>query len=225
MPVIKITEDGSHTLFSSDVDECYHSQHGAIQESEHIFIKTGWEQCPKEEINILEIGFGTGLNAFLTLLKAEKENKKVHYTALEYYPVENELVEKLNYFEFLAEERKPDFLKLHATLWNTQEKITSYFTLEKIRADFTEYEPSDSYDLFYFDAFSPEKQPEMWEQKRFETLYAHANSDAVIVTYCSKGVVRRAMQVAGFKVERLPGPPGKREILRGTASSKLSERG
>jgi len=221
MPVIKTTEDGSHTLFSPIVNECYHSQHGAIQESEHIFIKAGWEQCSKEDIRIFEVGFGTGLNAFLTLLKAEEDNKKVHYTALEYYPVENEIVEKLNYFDFLAEGRKADFLKLHAVSWNKQEKITPYFTLEKIKADFTEYEPSDSHDLFYFDAFSPEKQPEMWTQECFESLYAHANSDAVLVTYCSKGVVRRAMQAAGFKVERLSGPPGKREILRGTTSLNL----
>jgi len=213
-PQIKITEDGSHTLFSPMVGECYHSQNGAIQESEHIFIKTGWDECKKDEIKIFEIGFGTGLNAFLTLLKAETERKNVLYTTLEYYPVELEIIEKLNYFELQTKSRKLDFKQLHNSSWNRKEMIHSFFTLEKIQADFTKYKPENSYDLFYFDAFSPEKQPEMWTQERFETLYAHANPGAILVTYCAKGVVRRAMQSAGFKVERLPGPPGKREILR-----------
>lgn len=217
-PQLKTTEDGSHTLFSPLADECYHSQKGAIQESEHIFIKAGWEECEKNELKIFEVGFGTGLNAFLTLLKAENEHKKVLYTSLEYYPVENAVIEKLNYPELLDENRKNDFEKLHNASWNTKEQISPFFTLEKIQTDFTKYELSDSYDLFYFDAFSPEKQPEMWTQERFETLYAHANSGAVLVTYCSKGIVRRAMQTAGFEVERLPGPPGKREILRARKS-------
>ena len=212
--LLKITEDGSHTLFSPVVEECYHSQNGAIQESKHIFIKAGWEHCTKEELRVFEVGFGTGLNAFLTLLKAEEQRKKVHYTTLEYYPVEEDIVKKLNYFELLDKTREADFLKLHDASWNKPEQITPFFTLEKIRVDFTKYELNGSYDLFYFDAFSPEKQPEMWAQERFEALFAHANPDAVLVTYCAKGIVRRAMQAAGFKTERLPGPPGKREILK-----------
>jgi len=203
---LKTTHDGSHTLYSPAIDECYHSQNGAIQESEHIFIKTGWESCEKSELKIFEIGFGTGLNAFLTLLKAEKERKKTIYTALELYPLDKEITRKLNYFELLDKNRKADFEKLHNTAWNEKTEITPFFTLEKIQADFTNYELKDLYDLFYFDAFSPEKQPEMWSQECFEKLYANANSDAVFVTYCAKGVVRRAIQNAGFQVERLPGP-------------------
>lgn len=213
-PQLKITEDGSHTLFSPQIEECYHSEHGAIQESEHIFMKAGLELCEKSELKIFELGFGTGLNAFLTLLKAEKEGRRVFYTSLEYYPVEISLIEKLNYFELLDRKQESGFRKLHEAAWNKPEKITSFFTLEKVQADFTQYTLTDSYDLFYFDAFSPEKQPEMWSQERFEMLYAHANPGAILVTYCAKGVVRRAMQAAGFAVERLPGPPGKREILR-----------
>jgi len=211
---LKTTLDGSHTLYLPAIDECYHSQNGAIQESEHIFMKTGWKSCEKSELKILEIGFGTGLNAFLTLLKAEKERKKVFYTALELYPLDEEITRKLNYFELLDKNRKADFEKLHSAMWNEKTEITPFFTLEKIQADFTNYELNDLYDLFYFDAFSPEKQPEMWSQECFENLYVHANPDAVLVTYCAKGVVRRAIQSAGFKVERLPGPIGKREILR-----------
>jgi len=211
---LKTTHDGSHTLYSVAIDECYHSENGAIQESEHIFIKTGWESCEKSELKILEIGFGTGLNAFLTLLRAEKESKKVVYTALELYPLDEEITRKLNYFELLDKNRKADFEKLHNTAWNEKIEITPFFTLEKIQADFTNYELNGLYDLFYFDAFSPEKQPEMWSQECFEKLFANANTDAVLVTYCAKGVVRRAIQNAGFQVERLPGPIGKREILR-----------
>lgn len=211
---LKTTLDGSHTLYSSAMDECYHSQNGAIQESEHIFIKTGWESCEKSELKIFEIGFGTGLNTLLTLLRVEKDCKRVIYTTLEYYPLGEEITRKLNYFELLDKDRKADFEKLHSAAWSEKTKITPFFTLKKIQADFTNYELKDLYDLFYFDAFSPEKQPEMWTQKRFEKLYAHANTDAVLVTYCAKGVVRRALQSAGFKVERLPGPIGKREILR-----------
>jgi tRNA U34 5-methylaminomethyl-2-thiouridine-forming methyltransferase MnmC len=213
-PQLKTTLDGSHTLYSPAVEECYHSQNGAIQESEHIFIKTGWENCEKTDLKVFEVGFGTGLNAFLTLLQAEKEHKKVHYTSLEYYPLSSEIAEKLNYFELLDKEKKADFHKLHLAEWNKTVEITPFFSLEKIQTDFTLFEPSGFYDLFYFDAFSPEKQPEIWTQERFAMLYVHANPDAVLVTYCAKGIVRRALQTAGFKTERLPGPPGKREILR-----------
>ncbi len=212
--LIIITEDGSSTLFSPDVEETYHSQKGAIQESEHIFIKTGWEECLKNDLKVFEVGFGTGLNAFMTLLKAEEDQKKVLYTSLEYYPINSETVQHLNYTELLNNDKKNDFHKLHTTGWNNKETISCFFTLEKIKADFTCYNLKDNYDLFYFDAFSPEKQPEMWTQERFEHLFNHANPGAILVTYCSKGAVRRAMQAAGFITERLPGPPGKREILR-----------
>jgi len=211
-----ITEDGSHTLFVPAIDECYHSTHGAVQESRHIFIEAGLKQCIKPDIRVLEIGFGTGLNAFLTLIEAERSLKQIHYTSLELYPVEVEKALQLNYPEELASDKRALFELLHTAPWNTEIQISPFFTLEKIETDFTRFDFTGMYDIIYFDAFSPEKQPEMWSQQQFETLYAHCNPGAILTTYCAKGVVRRAMQAAGFTVERLQGPPGKRQILRST---------
>jgi tRNA U34 5-methylaminomethyl-2-thiouridine-forming methyltransferase MnmC len=215
---LKITEDGSHTLFVPEIDECYHSTHGAIQESRHIFIEAGLKQCIKHEVRVFEIGFGTGLNAFLTLLEAEGSNKKIHYTTFEKYPVEIEKAIQLNYPEEIAPDKKQLFEQLHTSPWNEEIRITPYFTLKKIETDFTRAIFEDDFDVVYFDAFSPEKQPEMWSKELFSKIYTHCNQGAILTTYCAKGIVRRAMQDAGFKVERLPGPPGKREILRGRKS-------
>lgn len=213
---LKVTEDGSHTLFSPRVGECYHSQHGAVQESRHVFIEAGWRQCAGAELRVLEVGFGTGLNAFLTLLQAEREQRTVLYTALERYPLLAGVAASLNYPALLGEGTQADFLRLHTTEWGQPVRISPHFTLLKLQADFTAVTLPGSYDLIYFDAFSPEKQPEMWTQERFEQLYRHASPGAVLTTYCAKGSVRRALQAAGFAVERLPGPPGKREMLRAT---------
>lgn len=211
-----VTEDGSHTLYSPVVEECYHSQHGAIQESQHIFIESAWKQCTKTEVAVLEVGLGTGLNAFLTMLMAQNEHKIVHYTSLELYPLPLEMALGLNYAEQLGVAGKVDFEKLHRAEWESRQQITPYFLIEKKKLDFTlSTLEGQQFDLVYFDAFSPDKQPEMWTQERFEMLYKCCNPDAVLTTYCAKGCVRRAMQAAGFVVERLPGPPGKREILRG----------
>jgi len=210
-----ITSDGSHTLFVPEIDECYHSSHGAIQESRHIFIESGLKHCTKKEIRVLEIGFGTGLNAFLTLIEAEGGSKKIRYTSLEKYPVEVEKAFQLNYSDLIAPEFKEIFEKLHTSLWNEVAQISTFFSLKKVEADFTKYDFTEKYDVIFFDAFSPEKQPEMWTVEQFEKLYKCCNFEAVLTTYCAKGDIRRAMQKAGFKVERLQGPPGKREILRG----------
>ena len=215
---LKITEDGSHTLFVPEIDECYHSTHGAIQESQHIFIEAGIKQCQKEKIKILEIGFGTGLNAFLTLLEAEQCEKQIQYTSLELYPVEIEKALQLNYPEMLAPEKRLVFEEMHTAEWNIEIPISSFFKLIKIETDFTGYVLEEQFDVVFFDAFSPEKQPEMWSEVLFEKIYAHCNQGAVLTTYCAKGIVRRAMQAAGFVVDRLPGPPGKREMLRGKKS-------
>jgi tRNA U34 5-methylaminomethyl-2-thiouridine-forming methyltransferase MnmC len=210
-----ITEDGSHTLFVPEIDECYHSSHGAIQESRHIFIEAGLKHCAKKEIRVLEIGFGTGLNAFLTLIEAEKSDKKIHYTSLEKFPVEVEKAFNLNYPEEFSPENRNVFESLHTSDWNQDIQIKASFILKKIETDFTCCTFDNQFDVVYFDAFSPEKQPEMWTQERFDMIYKHCNAGAILTTYCAKGIVRRAMQAAGFIVERLTGPPGKREILRG----------
>ena len=211
---LKLTEDGSHTLFVPGIDECYHSTHGAIQESLHIFIEAGLKQCLKPEISVLEIGFGTGLNAFLALLESGQGNRRIHYTTLELYPVEIEMALLLNYPEVLAPDKKNLFGKLHTSPWNKETEITPDFLLKKMKTDFTGYIFEGNFDVVFFDAFSPEKQPEMWSKELFSTIFDHCNPGAVLTTYCAKGIVRRAMQEAGFIVERLPGPPGKREILK-----------
>jgi len=210
-----ITEDGSNTLYVPEIDECYHSSHGAIQESRHIFIEAGLKQCEKSEINVLEVGFGTGLNAFLTMIQAERSGKQIQYVSLEKYPVETEKALQLNYPEELLSEKRSCFELMHLSDWNKKVQLTPFFSLEKVETDFTQYTPVDKFDIVFFDAFSPEKQPEMWTQERFGLIYKYCNDAAILTTYCAKGVVRRAMQAAGFTVERLTGPPGKREILRG----------
>jgi len=210
-----LTEDGSNSLYVPEIDECYHSSHGAIQESRHIFIEAGLKQCEKSEINVLEVGFGTGLNAFLTMIQAERSGKQIQYVSLEKYPVETEKALQLNYPEELLSEKRSCFELMHLSDWNKKVQLTPFFSLEKVETDFTQYTPVDKFDIVFFDAFSPEKQPEMWTQERFGLIYKYCNDAAILTTYCAKGVVRRAMQAAGFTVERLTGPPGKREILRG----------
>jgi len=213
-PIIKTTADGSDTLYVPEIDESYHSTNGAIQESMHIFINDGLRTCTKKSIKVLEIGFGTGLNTFLTLLEAENTNKTIFYTALELYPVDVSEAVKLNYPEWVDITKKSLFEDIHYSRWNEAVKITDHFTLIKLLTDFTKADFSGKFDVIYFDAFSPEKQPEMWSEELFRKLYAYAEKGAALTTYCAKGAVRRAMQAAGFSVERLPGPAGKREILR-----------
>jgi tRNA U34 5-methylaminomethyl-2-thiouridine-forming methyltransferase MnmC len=208
------TSDGSHTLFVPEIDEHYHSVNGAIQESRHIFINAALNQCTKTDIHVLEIGFGTGLNAFLSLLEAEKTNKKILFTTIELYPIAQENVGLFNYAEQIDPARKSDFEQLHIAEWNKRVFINEHFTLEKILADFTSFQFNNRYDVIFFDAFSPEKQPEMWQEEIFSRLYDISNNDCILTTYCAKGAVRRAMQQAGYVVERIAGPKGKREILR-----------
>lgn len=215
-----LTEDGSNSLYVPEIDECYHSSHGAIQESRHIFIEAGLKQCVKSEVKVLEVGFGTGLNAFLAMVEAERSGRHIQYTSLEKYPVEVEKALQLNYPEELSPEKRSCFELMHTSPWNEEIQVTPFFTLKKIETDFTGCTLADKFDIVFFDAFSPEKQPEMWTQERFDMIFEHCNAGAVLTTYCAKGVVRRAMQAAGFQVERLPGPPGKREILR---SRKLKD--
>lgn len=210
------TADGSHTLFIPAMNEHYHSVNGAIQESRHIFIDAGLHAVTKDDLRIFEIGFGTGLNAFLTLKEIETGHpKRVDYYSVELYPLGPDLVGSLNYGDLVWPERKELFLSLHAADWNKPVSISDRFTLHKIQGDSHTCALPDAIDLIYFDAFAPEKQPEMWSREIYERLYAHTASGGIIVTYCAKGEVRRGMQAAGFKMSRLPGPPGKRHILLG----------
>ena len=214
---IEKTADGSNTLFVPELDEHYHSTKGALTESEHIFIQTGLRHCPLQEIHVLEIGFGTGLNAFLTLLEAEKTACDIHYTSIERYPLDETIVKELHYPELIAPAQAEMFHALHQAAWNLPQEVTPHFTLLKIEGDFTRFELREKYDVVYFDAFAPEKQPEMWNQKLFDNLHSIMNPGGILTTYCAKGAVRRMLQASGFRIERLPGPPGgKREILRAT---------
>ncbi|KAA6344309.1 tRNA 5-methylaminomethyl-2-thiouridine biosynthesis bifunctional protein MnmC [termite gut metagenome] len=211
---IEITADGSNTLFVPSLDEHYHSIKGARTESQHIFIDRGMKYSDVSAPQVLEIGFGTGLNAFLTLLAAGQLDREIHYTAIERYPLPWETVERLQYSDTLL------FRMLHDAVWNTEVTITPYFVLHKIEDDFTRYTFTKMYDVVYFDAFAPEKQPEMWSRQRFEYLHGIMNEGGVLTTYCSKGAIRRMLQDVGFTVERLPGPPGgKREMLRAKKST------
>lgn len=216
--LIEKTADGSNTLFVPELDEHYHSIKGALTESRHIFIDMGLKHLSQENYHIFEVGFGTGLNAFLTYLTAKELKLSIHYTAIELYPLKKEVIQSLSYPATVSSGQIEDFYQLHLSPWEEDYPIDNNFILKKIKGDYTQYNfPVDCYDIIYFDAFAPEKQPEMWTQQLFNGLYSSLKANGLLVTYCAKGVVRRMLQSAGLKVERLPGPPGgKREILRGT---------
>ncbi len=215
------TGDGSHTLFSAQFNEIYHSRHGAIQESLHVFLRSGFDvvataQQNGETIRIFEVGFGTGLNALLTMLEAEKRNLKVEYETIELYPVAIETIKELNYTTQLGYEFcYGPYHTLHLVRWNEQHPVTPNFRFRKLNQSLVDYQlPPSSFHLIYFDAFAPEHQPEMWTAEIFKKMFEALMPSGVLVTYCSKGAVQRAMKEAGFLIEKLPGPPGKREMVR-----------
>ena len=214
------TADGSYTLYVPELDEHYHSVKGALTESQLIFIDMGLKHSSITAPHILEIGLGTGLNCVLTLLEAKESQRHVYYTGIERYPLNEEIIRKLNYPSIIGKECEEDYFAIHQAPWEEDVCLSPWFTLHKMEGDFTHYSFEQKYDIIYFDAFAPEKQPEMWEQSLFDNLYQVLNEGGILTTYCAKGVVRRMLQTAGFKVERLPGPPGgKREILRATKSN------
>ncbi|MEI7828381.1 MAG: tRNA (5-methylaminomethyl-2-thiouridine)(34)-methyltransferase MnmD [Prolixibacteraceae bacterium] len=210
------TLDGSNTLYLEDIGEHYHSTFGAIQESMHIFIQEGFNQILSAEINILEIGFGTGLNCYLTLLANQKWNHHVRYYSIEKYPLQESVWAKLNYTDQFPDNDPSFFTLIHKAPWNCPAVIQKGFILQKMDIDLleTNYSTLPQIDLVYFDAFSPEKQPELWDLSVFQSLFAIMQESSILVTYCAKGSIRRMLQSVGFSVERIAGPPGKREILR-----------
>jgi len=205
------TTDGSHTLFVPEINEHYHSTNGAIQEARHVYINAGLNQCNEPIIRVLEMGFGTGLNALLTALEAEKRRIQVIYTGLEKYPLLAEIINQLNYRDLSPE----IFQKIHAVEWGKSLAITPFFSLQKIALDFADYDYPGPYDVVFYDAFAPDKQAEVWSQSFFSSIYNALNDNGILTTYCAKGEIRRRMQSIGFTVERIPGPLGKREMLRG----------
>ncbi len=211
---LRLTEDGSHTIYLSDLDEPYHSMHGALQESEHVFINQGFNHVKKKHIRILEIGFGTGLNTLLTMRESIKVDAHIHYHAVEKYPLTSSEYSGLNYEAVIDGIPEGILQKMHQVPWGRNVDLISNFSIYKEQADFREMKPEGRFDLIYFDAFAPEKQPELWSEGIFSIIANLANSGGVLVTYSSKGDVRRALKSCGFSVKRLPGPPGKWEMIR-----------
>ena len=209
-----VTSDGSHTIFVPEINEHYHSIHGAVQESLHIFIKHGLEVSTANPISILEVGFGTGLNALLTAIHNTVENREVNYTSVEKYPIDADIINKLNHHQFAGKKGKEIFYMIHSAPWNTMVNICNNFNLKKIETDFTKEPLQGKYDLIYFDAFGPDKQPEMWTKEIFNRISTLTNKNGIFVTYSAKGEVKRSLIACGFKVTLLPGPPGKRQMIR-----------
>jgi len=209
------TGDGSKTIQLKDWDEQYHSKHGAIQEAYHVFIRSGLDLFKNTYVDILEIGLGTGLNAFITFIEAEKGNYHVNYCGIEAYPVTWEEASQLEYVAKLNVLNKHIYYKqLHTSSWEVPHEIASFFTLTKRKMDFKDIQDKEMFNLIYFDAFGARVQPELWTVAIFKKMYQALKSKGYLVTYAAKGSVRRAMLAVGFIVERLPGPPGKREMLR-----------
>ncbi len=206
-----ITKDGSHSLFIPDLNETYHSKHGAITESMHVFIKNGIQFHSKNNLNILEVGFGTGLNTLLTL--ENLNNKDVHYTTLEPHPITESIYTNLNYYSFTKSD-KNTFLRIHTSDWEKEIKLSESFTLCKSKQSLQDFISKKKYDIIYFDAFAPEKQVEIWKKEVLEKCCHLLNDNGILITYCAKGIVRRNLKSVGFKVEKLAGPTGKREITR-----------
>lgn len=210
---LKLSADGSSTLFCPDINDHYHSLHGAISESQHVFINRGLIEVEKEPLYILEIGFGTGLNALLTLLNGF--NSTIFYHSIEKFPLPNDITCTLNYPSLSGHgDAGKWFNLLHLAPWNSETVIERGFYLTKFNVDLHQFSTDKTYDLVYFDAFAPEKQPDMWTVDVFQMLFDIMNEGAILTTYCAKGSVRRIMQEVGFRVERLKGPPGKREMIR-----------
>jgi len=225
-----LTKDGSHTIAvsgipvraSTDGNVTYHSIHGAIQESMHVFINAGLKSLPvSQNIHILEMGFGSGLNALLTLIETEKTKQIIHYTAIDLYPLEENEINTLNYCEQLdRQDLFPIFMQMHSCEWEKDTRLSETFYLHKTKQDLQDYKNSGFCEVIYFDAFAPRIQPELWTKNIFDKMYSILNTNGILVTYCSKGDVRRNMMAAGFTVEKMQGPPGKREMIKGRKLNK-----
>ena len=213
---IIITQDGSSSIYIPELDETYHSKFGAIQEAKHVFVKNGLDLFENgSEISILEIGFGTGLNALITMLEAEKRNLKINYAGVEAYPIALNEILQLNYVEQLeVPEKKEDFEKMHATNWEEEIVITPNFTLTKRKRLFEDISDENTFDLIYFDAFGFTVQPELWNEEIFEIMYKSLKNRGILTTYACRTSIKKAMQHVGFQTLKLPGAPGKREMLR-----------
>lgn len=212
---ILTTADGSPTLYREDIDEHYHSVKGALAESQHIYVDLGWHEAVEspKTTTVFEVGFGTGLNAALTARSAEQANIPTIYYTIELYPLDAKTIGSL--IAGLPEEIRGLLRRVNDAEWDRQVEISPFFTIVKIRGDILTYSIPQGIDAVYFDAFAPEKQPEIWDERLFEKIYQSMNPGGCLTTYCAKGAIRRMLNGIGFITERLPGPPaGKREVLR-----------
>ena len=209
------TSDGSTSLYIPELDETYHSKHGALQECLHVFISKGLQLFTHQPISILEVGFGTGLNALVTYQHHSSLQLSIHYETTEAYPLQWEQASMMNYPEMLkAPQLNPIFKQMHCCAWNETITLSPTFSFKKRLQRFETINDDEQFNLIYFDAFGAQVQPELWEEDIFRRMYNALKQGGVLVTYAAKGSVRRAMQACGFTVERLPGPPMKREMLR-----------
>jgi len=210
------TRDGSNTIFVPEFDETYHSTHGAIQESLHVFIRSGLKfKTELNDINVLEVGFGTGLNALLSFVDSEDTNRNIKYTSLEAYPLQWDLVSKLNYIDIIFNGKYSEiYKKIHTCDWESFYELSPYFTLRKQNVKLQNILFDNEFDIIYFDAFAPRVQPELWTEQIFTSMYKALKPGGILVTYCAKGSVKRALRYVGFELQSIPGPPGKREMSR-----------
>ncbi len=207
------TKDGSHTLFNEKIGDSYHSRHGAVQESRYVFLEQGLEKIAEfqSDIHILELGFGTGLNAALTWMFAlDHPQLSLHYSGMEKFPLSVTEAGQLNYNQYLTE----DFTVLHTKEWNTDHSLTANFTFKKVKSDFDQLNTTEAFDLVYFDVFGPVYQPEYWQEPFLSKVAQSLKVSGMLVTYCAQGAFQRALKELDFVVENLPGPPGKREMVR-----------
>lgn len=211
------TGDSSSSVYSSKFKALYHSRHGAYQESDHVFIQSGlayFNDNNPGSISVLEIGFGTGLNALLTALYAQQHSTQIIYTTLEAYPLSEDVLQYLNYGELL--QARDTFDKIHRAPWDQNCSLTEQFEIDKRLIKFEDFRTMDTFDVIYFDAFAPNTQPALWEEDMMKKMHTFSKNGSILVTYCAKGEFRRTLEKVGFTVERIPGPPGKREMIRAT---------
>jgi len=207
------TEDNSHTLYVPHLNEHYHSTYGAIQESLHVYIEAGMNYAQINPITIFEVGFGTGLNAYLSFLNAQQKQIKTTYYSIDNFPLEMSIVSKLNYPELIGKEYNI-YNNMHMRGWDKWNTISPYFKLKKIQADIKKFICNFNYDVVYFDAFGPDIQPEMWEKEIFKKIVNALNPQGIITTYSVKGKVKRILKNLGMKIETIQGPIGKRQMIR-----------
>jgi tRNA U34 5-methylaminomethyl-2-thiouridine-forming methyltransferase MnmC len=210
------TSDGSHTIFVPELNEHYHSIHGAVQESSLVYIENGLGFCKTNPLNVFEVGFGTGLNALLTATSDYAEKLTIYYTSIEKEPLSKSVINTLNHWRFAGRNGKKIFDLIQNTRWGEFEKLSNNFYLRKIKGDLIKDNIEGKFDVIFFDAFGPDKQPEIWSQEIFEKISEITNTGGIFVTYSAKGEVRRLLREYGFVVTLLPGPPGKREMIRAT---------